>query len=91
MVNKTDEEKKTFYSVSEAAAIIGISRTAVHKRITSGKIRAEKVGRAYVIPTSELTELAAGELTGKMKTAISGGVTRVLEEYGETLRLLGKE
>ena len=91
MVNKKNSLDKEHYSVSEAAALLGISRVAVHKRIITGKLKAKKIGHSYVIPASAITELAAGELTDKLKEEISKSVQRVLREYGETLKLLGKE
>jgi len=37
--------------------MLGISSVAVFKRIKSGKIKAEKIGRNYVIPHSEILDL----------------------------------
>jgi excisionase family DNA binding protein len=37
------------YSVSEYAALLGISRQAVLKQINAGKLKARKVGKAYII------------------------------------------
>jgi uncharacterized protein len=43
-----------YVSVAEAAELLGITRQAVLKRIRAGRLRASKVGRAYVVPRSEL-------------------------------------
>lgn len=91
MVNKGKPRDKQFYSVSEAAKLLGISRIAVHKRIKNGKIAATKVGRAYVISAKALGTLATGVLTDKLKTEIAKGVSKVVKEYGETLKMLGRE
>jgi len=37
------------YSIAEFAALLGISRQAVLKQINCNKIKAKKIGRAYVI------------------------------------------
>lgn len=41
--------KKEFLSVFEIARKLGISRIAVGKKIRNGQIRAEKVGRTWVV------------------------------------------
>jgi excisionase family DNA binding protein len=40
--------------VSSAARKLGISKRAVRKRISRGKLRAKKIGGSYVIPRSEV-------------------------------------
>jgi excisionase family DNA binding protein len=37
------------YSVQEYADLAGISRQAVLKKINTGKLKAKKVGRAFVV------------------------------------------
>lgn len=37
------------YSIAEYAALKGITRQGVLKQIDSGKIKAQKVGRSYVV------------------------------------------
>lgn len=82
---------KEFFSTSEVAKVLGISRVAVFNRIKKGKILATKVGRNFVIPKSEIESVLGRELSEKDKKIISEGVKKVLEEYGETLKKLGKE
>lgn len=48
---------KLFYTTRETANILGISPVAVFKRIKNGKLGAEKIGRNYLIPRSELARL----------------------------------
>lgn len=83
-------EKELFSSV-EAARIIGISRIAVFKKIKSGEIKAQKVGRNFVITKNELERLLKGSLNEEKKRNIERAVKRTIKEYGETLKLLGKE
>lgn len=90
-----DISKKDFFSVSELAGILNISRQAVFKKIKNGQIKAEKIGRNYVISKKELEENFADvlrdELTDTAKKEIEKGVARVVSEYGEVLKQLGKE
>lgn len=39
-----------FVSVAQAAELLGITRQAVLKRIRTGRLRATKVGRNYIVP-----------------------------------------
>ena len=48
------EKLKDFFSVSETAKILGISRIAVLKKITKEQVRATKVGRNYIITKDEV-------------------------------------
>lgn len=82
---------KDYISTTEAAKILGISRIAVFNKVKSGEIKATKVGRNYVIDKKDLPGFGGGELTDEQKKEIDEAVKRTVEEYGETLRLLGKE
>ena len=42
-------ESKDFYTTKELAGILGISRVAVFKKIKNGTIKAQKIGRNFVI------------------------------------------
>jgi len=82
---------ENFFSTAEVAKILGISRIAVFKKIQKGHIPAQKVGRSYVIPGSYIQGSANESVTDAERKSIEKGVKRVVREYGETLRLLGKE
>lgn len=81
-------KKKEFLSTSELAKLLGISRVAVFKKIKKGEIKAQKVGRNYVIATKNLGGAVGGSLTEKEKKVIDQAVKKTIEEYGETLKLL---
>ena len=49
MVNNTQ------YSAPEFAKLVGVSRIAVFKWIRSGKLPAKKIGRNYVIESSDIS------------------------------------
>jgi len=82
---------KRFVSSSELALLLGISRQAVFKKIKAGKIKAKKIGRNFIIDKEDLTEVLGAVLTEKQKQEIEKSVDKTIKEYGETLRLLGKE
>ncbi len=79
---------KRFFSTTELAKILGISRIAVYKKIKKGEITAIRVGRNFVIDKKDLGNILGKELTEKEKKEIEEAVKRVVKEYRETLRLL---
>lgn len=93
MENK--DKKAKYVSVAELAKMLGISRIAVFNRIKKGLIPAEKIGRFYVISMEDVSDIingsALGVLTDEKKDEIKKAVEKVVREYGETLKLLGKE
>ena len=80
-----------YLSVKELADILGISRIAVFKKIKKQQIHAEKIGRNYIIPKDKLGDLLTNELTENLKKEIDNGVDKIITEYSETLKKLGKE
>ena len=82
---------KNFYTVKELADILGVSRIAVFKKIKNGQIKAEKMGRNYIIYSKDLIDVTDDKLTDKIKKQIGKGVAKVVKEYGDTLRMLGNE
>ena len=83
-------DKKSF-SVVEVAKILGITRQAILKKIKAGEIKSEKVGRSYVIQKANLPILQGGGLTDDKKDLIRQAVKKTIQDYGETLKMLGKE
>lgn len=83
-------DKKNYISTSEAAKIMGISRVAVFKQIKKGKIEAEKIGRNYIIDKRSLGSVYQ-DLTPTQKKQVTKAVKKVVREYGEALKKLGKE
>ncbi|MBI1975129.1 MAG: helix-turn-helix domain-containing protein [Parcubacteria group bacterium] len=82
---------KEFLSTTEVAKLLGVSRVAVFKKIKSGKILARKVGRNFLIRRRDLGGILGTELTTNKKRFIEAAVRKTVREYGETLRLLGRE
>lgn len=83
------EEK--YISIPALARLLGISRIAVFKKVKRGEIKAAKIGRNYAIAAKELKGLLGTELTEKNKLEIERAVKKTVSEYGETLKLLGRE
>lgn len=90
MVNNNMENQK-FFSTQEVADLLKISRIAVFKKIKKGEIKAGKVGRNYIIPAESLSEIFGNNLTDKAKDKLSSSVDKVINDYGETIKLLGNE
>lgn len=80
---------KKYFTITELAQLLGISRVAVFKQIKSGKIKAEKIGRIFIIPKSEFENILGKTLTGAQKKTIDRGIQKTIKEYGKTLELLG--
>ncbi len=78
-------------STNEVAKLLGVSRVAVFKKIKAGEIKAKKSGRNFVIEAKDLPEILGAVLTKKKKQDIERSVEKTIREYGEALKLLGKE
>jgi len=82
---------KKFYSTTEAAVILNISRISVFRRIKLGKLKATKIGRNFVITHEDLLE-ALGEKIGPAKKAqIEKAIGRAMKDYKEVFQKLAKE
>ena len=79
------------YSTSEVAHILHLSRVEIFRRIKSGRITAEKIGRNYVITHDSLTEALEKSLGVHKKQEIEKAIDKALEEYKEVFIKLGKE
>lgn len=80
-----------YISTAQLAKMLGISRVSVFRKIKEGKIKAAKIGRNYAIHKSDIPEIFGVKLNDLDKEIVSQAVHKTVKEYGETLRLLGKE
>ena len=80
-----------YITTAKLASILKISRVAVFKKIKNGQIKAKKVGKIYLIPKGSLKGILYSDMTDKLKNEIELGVKKVIQEYSETLKMLGKE
>lgn len=82
---------KKMYSTQEVANILKLSRVEIFRKIKNGKLKAEKVGRNYVIAQEDLLE-ALGKIVGiSKKLRIESAVKRAIKEYGKTFKKLAEE
>jgi excisionase family DNA binding protein len=77
-------------STTEAAKILGISRVSVFKKIKSGEIKAEKIGRNFAVDKVQLIG-NINQPDNDRKKEIVIAVSEVLKDYGEVIKRLGKE
>jgi excisionase family DNA binding protein len=80
-----------YFSTSELATLLGLTRQAVFKKIKAGEIKAIRPGRDFLIPKDELPRILGEVLSEKSKKEIEQIIKRLVLEYGETLRLLARE
>jgi excisionase family DNA binding protein len=78
-------------STAQVAKALGVSRIAILQRIQNKKIKAEKVGRNYVIKKEEVLRLLGEVIGEENKKDIDKAISRAVREYGETFKKLGKE
>ncbi len=77
-----------YVSASEAAKLLGISRIAVFKKIQNGQIKAEKVGRNYIIKLDDLGQIFKEKISNEKKQTIDKAIKKTIKEYGEALKKL---
>ena len=73
------------------AKILGVSRQAVLKKIDAGEIRAEKIGRNFVVAKKDILEIAGHILGETRKQEIEASLEKTLKDYGEAIKKLGEE
>ena len=79
------------YSTAEVAKILRLSRIEVFRKIKNKKIKAEKIGRNFVIAHEDLME-ALGTIVGQAKKhKIETAVKKAIREYGTTFKKLAEE
>ncbi len=69
-------EGDKFVSVAQAAELLGITRQAVLKRIRTGRLRATKVGRNYIVPRE-----AVQPAPGRHDPVVREIVRRLVDAY----------
>jgi excisionase family DNA binding protein len=82
---------KRYITIPEFAKMLGISRIAVYKKVKSGQIPAEKIGRNYVISDRVITRILTGKISSKDERRVDATVRKTVREYGEVLKRLGRE
>ncbi len=82
--------EKDYLTPTQAARILGISRMQVVRKIHKGEIKAKRVGRNFIISKVELNPIFRPASEREL-AAVDKAVDRVVREYGETLKRLGRE
>ena len=82
---------KKYLTIPELANLLGISRQAVYKQIKSGRIKAEKIGRSYLITDSTINTIFGTNLSQNQKRKLDSIVKKVVRQYGTLLKKLGTE
>lgn len=86
-----DPKGREYFSTSEVAKILGVSRIAVLKKITTGKLKAQKVGRSYIIAAKDVMSLMGVEVSPEQRSQIENIVNKALDEYRSVFERLAKE
>jgi len=84
-------EISEYISIAQFAKFLGISRIAVYQKIKKGQIKAIRIGRSFAIPKKYVTDITGKTLSKKDKEIINKAVKKTFQEYGELLKLLGRE
>lgn len=80
-----------YVTIPQLAKILGLSRIAVFKKVKQGEIKAVRIGKNYAIPRRGLEIILGEALAEADKKEIESAVKKAIAEYGETLKLLGRE
>lgn len=83
--------KNDYFSIPQLANILGLSRIAVYKKVKNGQIKAVKIGRNYAIAKDYVATILGESLRDKDKKEIDNAVRKTIQEYGEVLKLLGRQ
>lgn len=91
-MNKVNIELQKLYSSNEVAKILHLTHAGIYKKIRRGEILAHKIGHNYVIRGDDLYHYVyPSDLTEHRKQIIKDIVEKVVDDYGEALKKLGKE
>jgi excisionase family DNA binding protein len=82
-------KKQDYLTIPQAAKLLGVSRIAVYKKVKNGQIKAQKIGRNYAIKRDLV--LKVFPLSKSACQRLEAAISKTLKEYGETIRLLGRE
>lgn len=84
-------KKNEYISIKQLADILGLSRIAVYKKVKKGQIKAIRIGRSFAIPSKYVDNILGKELTEEGRREIDRAVRKTVKDYGEVLKLLGRE
>ena len=80
-----------YITIPQLAEVLGMSRISVYKKVKKGEIEAIRIGRNFAVPKKSVENILGGDLKDKDKKEIDKALKKILDEYGEVLKRLGKE
>lgn len=85
-------ENKPYFTTAEVAKLLKVSRVTVFNYVKKGLVKADKIGKTFLISKEEVLRLVErGSLTKGRKEEIGREVDFIVGKYGEALRKLGGE
>ncbi len=70
------DERRMTYSVGEAAAILGVSKSKIYDSVRNGELRGVQVGRRIVVPCDAVETLMNPSSIGESREARDGARSR---------------
>lgn len=80
-----------YVTIPQLAKILGLSRITVYKRVKKGQIKAVRIGRSFAIPEKQVLGILGKALGQEDRKQIDAAIKKTMTEYGEVLKLLGRE
>jgi len=80
-------QHKEFYTTTEIAKIIGLSRSQVFRKIQNGEIPSEKMGRYNLVPRF-FVDAFLGRVAQQDERQIAQAVSKTMGEYGDVIKML---
>lgn len=77
-------------SIPQAAQLLGLSRIEVYRKVKRGEIPAQRLGRNFYILRKNLGNVFI-PINKTSEKKVDQAIAKTLKDYGETLKLLGKE
>ena len=84
-------KQSKYITIPELAEILGITRIAVYQKVKKDQIKAVKIGRNYAISRKCVANILGTTLSPEAKAEIDKAVKKTVKEYGDVLKLLGRE
>ena len=71
MNTRTMKYQRRTYTVTEAAELIGISRSTAYDLVSKGELHAIRLGRRWVVPVSTVTSIVGSRPTAALDAEVS--------------------
>ena len=81
--------KREYYSTSECAEILRVSRITIFNWIKKRRILAKKYAGNYIVPASEIEKIKINRsLRDEDKSVLRSFVSLLLKDYGDFLKII---